>query len=108
MDEPTYSGLVVEYYENVLESTLNPDVIISKVKGKSINITLELLLNLLGLPNSGIVIREMKNDAKPHSKYYLEYGLLKGWIRKKLAYYIGELDKYVQSYYFKNFIISKL
>lgn len=62
MYEPTYPGLMLDFYDSMLESMLNPDVVISEVKGKSINVTLELIINLLGLPNLGIILKEVKND----------------------------------------------
>lgn len=96
MNEPNYLGLVTKFYCNMLESTLNLDIIFIEVRKKAMFVTHELILSILGLLNAGIVIREMKNDAKPHSEYDIEYRLPEGWIRKKSTSYMGELDIYVQ------------
>lgn len=60
------SRLVVEFYVSMLESTLNLDINFTTVKGKVIMVTPELISNILGLLNVGIVLREPRNDAKAH------------------------------------------
>lgn len=60
MYEPTYSDSIMDLYENMLESSLNPNTIISQVKGRPINVTTELIKEILGVLNSGIVLREEK------------------------------------------------
>lgn len=69
MDEPTYPCLTMEFYNTMLESSLNPDYIISEVKGKPLNMAHELITDFIGLPNSGIIIKEEMKDEKPYSKY---------------------------------------
>lgn len=78
MYEPTYLGIVMEFYGNIIELTSNHDIIIKKVKKKVITITSQLILDLLRLPIAGISLKKMKNNAKPHSENVAEYGLLEG------------------------------
>lgn len=66
MDEPTYPGLIMEFYNNMFKSSLNPYMIIIELKGKGISVTPELLADLPSLLNSGIILREVSNDEKPH------------------------------------------
>lgn len=85
MYEPPYFGLTMEFYENMLESYLNPDIIISKVKGKPINMNPKLITELLGLLNFGIIQRERRHNEKPHPDYDREFGFPKVWNGKKSA-----------------------
>lgn len=66
MYELTHPNLTIEFYDNMLESSLNPYTIISEVKVKPINVNLEVIAEILGLSNSGIILREKKSNENPY------------------------------------------
>lgn len=73
MYEQTCYDLTMECYENMPESSLNLDTITSEVN----NVTPEIIEEILGVPNSGITLRESRTEEKPHSEYDKEFGIPK-------------------------------
>lgn len=96
MTELTCLGLVIEFYSNMLESILNLGIIFIKLRGIIILVAPEIILSVQRPPNIRIVIREMRNYVKPHLEYDREYGLPHDRVGKKLSYYMGKTNIYVQ------------
>lgn len=85
MYDPTYSDLTMEFYKNMLESSLNPKIIILKVKGQLIDVTPGIIVDILGFPNSSIILMVQGNDKEPILDYNREFGFPNGWNGKNNA-----------------------
>lgn len=103
MREPNYLVLMIEFYNNLMESIKNSNVVIIEVRGVRITKNSKLIAKILKLKNLGIIIRESQHK-NPHPEYDKNYGFQHEGNEEKYIYSLEMVNKYMQYALIKVFL----